>query len=783
MAKRRRSVRTVNQRIPIYTLSGGVGRQAPSKRLPSEAQTIENCFVTLEKSIAKRNGFEIFRSSGEGEFQYSLPIEDLASKDLWYHWFDVAGNARYLIVIDFNATTPSKQFLWIFRLKANGWTDISPPNDSISNEVRKYLTHRNEEYGTAKEALRAVSIGQELLILNRTVKAGFTSQEDGPAWPFGVGTPPVQNLDRASFKYFQTTGGGYGNSVEAVNVSSKGSGLVATVGSSGIYIKSVENPGNGYKLNDIVKFPGDGGDAVFILTNVGNYMYGYDGELLDDIDLKGRSLTYYTSTTQDPTAEAQEWAPRTAFLIGDKVIYGATYEAREVWECKVARPEGDAAFSASHWEALGIPAKLIEVRDFVYSDGDYPHRGQAVKNFGELKFPPNKDDISANNGSITMQFSDGKPVSRTGETLRALYTDIGHINSEGEVTGLGKIYFCAATYLSASPGYYRIISKNIEEGGLGRPFTQKIRTPDAHGVLDSRRMPVRLSLKSSNSFAFEGINWDERTSGDKKVNPGPAIFTKDDGTLRQIEINSMAFYRGRLFFSAADTLFASRIADIDNFWLEDPSNIVGSDPIDLQASSNKYSRINAMVPFADYLFINTDSDTQFELMGSENTITPFTAELAPTAFYSTAPLIDPILMGSQIFFFSPRRMYIYFSTATASLSTATEVSAHCPEYLPENFGSVTVAGSRDSILFVDDDNKNEIFIYTNRYSSERVVQNSFHKWVLNENDSVNALTFFDDRVYAVVEKPNGAGENLIYIERINMAEEDYTKPRIDHNSR
>ena len=167
MAKRRRSVRTVNQRIPIYTLSGGVGRQAPSKRLPSEAQTIENCFVTLEKSIAKRNGFEIFRSSGEGEFQYSLPIEDLASKDLWYHWFDVAGNARYLIVIDFNATTPSKQFLWIFRLKANGWTDISPPNDSISNEVRKYLTHRNEEYGTAKEALRAVSIGQELLILKQ----------------------------------------------------------------------------------------------------------------------------------------------------------------------------------------------------------------------------------------------------------------------------------------------------------------------------------------------------------------------------------------------------------------------------------------------------------------------------------------------------------------------------------------------------------------------------------------------------------------------------------------
>ena len=778
MAKR--SVRTVNQRIPIYTLSGGVGRQAPSKRLPSEAQEIQNCFVTLEKSIAKRNGFEIFRSSDTTEFEYSLPIYDIESKDLWYHWFDVAGNARYLIVIDFNATASSEQFLWIFRLKVNGWIDISPVNDSISNDVRKYLTHRNDEYSTAKEALRAVSVGQELLLLNRTVKAGFTSQEDGPAWPFGIGSAPVDGLEDAAFKSFQVTGSGYGSSIAAVNVSSKGSGLVATLSNDGTKVVSVQDPGNGYKLNDIVNFPGNGGNATFILTNIANYMFDFDGELLDDIDLKGRSLTYYTSATQDPTAEAQEWAPRTAFLIGDKVVYGATYEEREVYECKVAIPEGEASFTTGNWKKLNIPAKLIEVRDFVYSDGDYPYRGQAVKNFGDLKFPPNATDMSANNGSISTLFSDGKAISRTGETLRALYPNNGHINSEGEATGLGKLYFCAATYLSASPGYYRIISKNIEEGGLGRPFTQKIRTPDAHGVLDSGRMPVRLSLKSSNSFAFEDINWDERTAGDKKTNPGPAIFTKDDGTLRQIEINSMAFYRGRLFFSAADTLFASRIADIDNFFLEDPSNIVASDPIDLQASSNKYSRINAMVPFSDYLFINTDSDTQFELMGSENTITPFTAELAPTAFYSTAPLIDPILMGSQIFFFSPKRMYIYFSTATASLSTATEVSAHCPDYLPENFGSVTVAGSRDTILFVDEDNKNEIFVYTNRYSAERVVQNSFHKWVLNKNDKINTLTFFDDRVYAVVEKPNGLGKKILYLERISMAEEDYTKPRIDH---
>ena len=274
-------------------------------------------------------------------------------------------------------------------------------------------------------------------------------------------------------------------------------------------------------------------------------------------------------------------------------------------------------------------------------------------------------------------------------------------------------------------------------------------------MFDAKRMPVKLTLISSNNFKFEAVEWDPRTSGNRKTNPGPDIFTKDDGTLRQIEINSMAFYRGRLFFSAADTLFTSQIGDYDNFFFDDIAKIVDSDPIDLQASSNKYARINAMIPFSDYLFINTDSDTQFELLGSENTVTPFTAELAPTAFYATAALVDPILMGSQIYFFAKQKMYIYYSSQAASISAASEVSSHCPEYLPENFGSVATAGARDSIFFINEDKQNEIFIYTNRYQGDRAVQNAFHKWTLSSTDKVLSMQHFDDRLYAVIRKPKG----------------------------
>ncbi len=776
MAKRR-PVKTTNRRIPILTLSGGVGRQAPSKRLPSEAQTIENCYVTLERSVSKRSGFEIFRKKGSDE--YDLGIDDLENKDLWFHWFDVASNARYLLIIDFNATNSNQQFLWIFRLLKTGWRDISPSINSISIDERRYLTHRNSEYSTAREALRAVAVGQSLLILNRAVKAGFTSEDKGPAWPFGVGAGPIEALRRASFKYtVGTQTASPGLSYEAKSITGDGAGLRVTLNFEGNAVQSVTDVGQGYKLNDVVVINGN----TFVLTNPANYMFDLDGNPIDDIDLKGRSIAYYTTMEQDPQGLARIWAANVTYVAGDFVR-----DATKIFEVLKNLPEGSADLpSVTNIGDGNInytyvrDAKLIQVEDWSYPVSDEAYLGQALDDFSKIKFPPAPTDMSANNGSLDAVWSDGKGVSRTSETLRALYPDFGYRTSDGDATGRGKVYFAAGSYLTSTSGYYRIISKNTDEGGSGRPFTQKLRSADGHCMFDSKRMPVKLSLITSNNFSFEKIEWDPRTSGNRKTNPGPDIFTKEDGTLRQIEINSMAFYRGRLFLSAADTLFTSQIGDPDNFFFDDVAKIIDSDPIDLQASSNKYARINAMIPFSDYLFINTDSDTQFELLGSENTVTPFTAELAPTAFYATAPLVDPILMGSQIYFFAKQKMYIYYSSQAASISAASEVSSHCPEYLPENFGSVATAGARDSIFFVNEDKKNEIFIYTNRYQGDRAVQNAFHKWILNSTDEVLTMQHFDDRLYTVIRKPRGDGTDILYLERIALTDEEFEKPRIDH---
>ena len=782
MAKRRQ----LTTRLPIFTFSSGVGRQAPTKRLPTEAENIDNCFVTLEKSISKRSGFEFLSSQVDGVFE--LGVEADGSQDLWYYWFDISDEIRYLIIIDYSID--ATDLLRVFKITNNTWQDITSLVGAIPTEVREYLTYRPNTSVKARDALKAVSIGQSIVILNRFVKAGFTSEDVGDAFDLTKDLDSQAQIFQAGdtfndFTIYDTEGGSGDPLKVTVNINQTGG--VAS-------LKSVEQNGSGYKLNDVITIINDvGTSAKFRLVDTVNFGYTLSGELSNEKDLIGRKIDYYTPLTQDPENKAKEYSQYADNLTGDEVIYSLpdVGAERKVYECikdidptppdvgasgvnlggtGPQRPLADNGDLNSEYWIEKRDCTLLLVDDFFYPDPEKPELGQAVPDFSKIKFPPLDTDMFANNGFATANAND-----RTEQTLAAYYPN------KGDPNGRGKIYFSAIAFAGTTPGFYRIISQNPESGGEGKPYTQKVRTPDEHSVFDKKRMPIRLTLENQNEFSLDTIDWSSRTTGNNNNNPGPVIFkTKgEDRKLRNIELNSIAFYRGRLFLSAADTVFSSRVNKFQDLWLGDPSNITDTDPIDLQASSNRYAKINAMLPFANSLFINTDSDTQFELLGSENRITPLTAELAPTAFYATSPVIDPVLMGTQIYFPAPSKMYIYFSRETASLNNAIEVSQHCPDYLPKNMGPLTVAGSRNSIFILDDDNLNYIYVYTNRFAADQVTQNAFHRWILQDNAKVMSLSFYDDFLYTVVGIETD-GVTRLYLQKVAANDENEFFPRLDN---
>ena len=58
--------------------------------------------------------------------------------------------------------------------------------------------------------------------------------------------------------------------------------------------------------------------------------------------------------------------------------------------------------------------------------------------------------------------------------------------------------------------------------------------------------------------------------------------------------------------SSGDVIFSSRDGDFTDLQIEDPGIIVDTDPIDMPPA-NKYTPITSMVPFNEYMFVNTNA--------------------------------------------------------------------------------------------------------------------------------------------------------------------------------
>ncbi len=675
----RRRGKSLSTNIPIYTMSGGVGRQAPSKRLPSESQDLVNAMVTVERSIEKRPGTDLMPvyTDAASYTNEDLGLDPLGSFE--FFWHSLSDDARYLIAVDRNASESDDTLynVFYFNQDEDRFEDHTQTDQTgIPSEVRAYIT-----WGT--EPLKLVSRGQNLVFLNPGVTAGYTSTYNGTNW---------------------------------VN-------------------------------------------------------HDLDGNQTTSVDAIGAEEDYLTAYRVDPAGIAVLWNQYTSYATGTNVLYLAGSSA-----VPPSTGDYDSILAAStpitavddastNWEVISyvgatgasydedrIP-KRISVKDYEYPDSTSPQLGQSLPVFTDMNIPPLAVDVTdGNNNAETM--------------LENLYGLTG--GGVATDSADGKVYYIQTGYQGQPPGYYLASS-------VSSPSFTKVRTPDPYSVLDKNRMPMELEFVGGNPGAqweWSTIDWAHRTSGDKENNPGPTPFK--DG--RQSKIKTIAFFRNRLFMSSGDVVFSSRDGDFTNLWIGDPGIIVDTDPIDVAASSNQFTPITSMVPFNEYMFINTNADTQYELMGSENQITPFTAQLQPMTFYSTAPLVDPMTLGNNIFFYDAERLYLYFGRG-GTLSTAQELSAHCPKYLPTSFGPTAVAAAQDTLMVVDADNTSDVYAYTTRYRGDQVVQNAFYKYEYAGAD-VQAMHSWDNYVYLVVNR-----DGAFSIERQLMRYDDPEIPRLDRKQK
>jgi|688.fasta_scaffold03904_7 hypothetical protein len=767
MAKRFPNTRgpAVSTKIPILTLSGGVSRQPQSKRLPSEAQNMDNALVTLERSFEKRPGFEIINQSGfTGNISdwnsipnaqrldlFGLSHSSATTKDYWFYWFNLNDENRFLVVVDYKATGANDVILRIFKLNTDGtWSDQteytnSPTNTQqgtsiISANTRAYITYGNAT-NNAKDVLKATTIGSSIVILNTLVKAGFTSGPNGFLY----------NLD----------------GTESASPDTKGPQI--TYYSSARYTKGSDSK---WYLNTL---SGDSRTITFTST----FIVGR-AVTLNTAPTLPTPLTHTVSSTNfNPS-------PQNKFYI---IKNSTNWAVLDNWKSGGTSYTVDYVFPGSTFttgdSVTVYSGYMPEVEDFIWHETSEPWFGQSMIDFSEIRFPPEQAEVVGNNGLVF----GGTILNQSAKNaLDAIY---------GTSSGNGKIYFTSSPYLNFTSGYYRIVNSS------SKPYTQKVRSPDLYSVIDERRMPQKITFNASAptyKWTANSISWQPRTSGDRYSNSGPSIFLNDTKTApRQVAIKALSTFRDRLYFAAEDVVFTSQLGVYEDLFLNDPSNIVSTDPIDIRASSNSFTEISSLTPFNAYLFINTLGSVQYELKGSQNQITPLTAEISPTAFYSTAKFTEPQLLGSLIYFFDKSKLYLYLSSESSDLAIAQELTVTCPNYLPTTYRSICTAPAQNYIACADNTNQNYLYFHASRFAGDRNLQNAFFRYVLNSSEKIMSIQSFDDYLYSVVKIPTtsattsgGTPTNIgdtpagaasvtdrYYLMRTYMREESPSIPRLD----
>lgn len=326
--------------------------------------------------------------------------------------------------------------------------------------------------------------------------------------------------------------------------------------------------------------------------------------------------------------------------------------------------------------------------------------------------------------------------------------------------GKGEIWYTRDPYFTFPSGFYRTVS----DPNGGQPYYQQVRTEDRYSVVDHRTMPISIYLDPKDSkWRAKYVPWKPRLSGSSISNPGPTAI----GTEEKLgeSIMAMEFWKGRLWIATDTTVFSSKSGDYFNFFLDDITNITDADPIDLTVNTGQFNLVQSLTSFQNFLFITTQSGTQFEIRGSASAgglITPSTIELRPTSFYSTASTAHPVKMGSNIYFFDTEKLFLYSGSDAFGneYSSAYELSQHIRGYLPEKFKTVSAIPSEDSIAMVDDNFKNHLYFYTQKVNSGKLVQSAFYRWIIEPGDQILDVHGYEGGLYLIVKRSCGPTTRL-----------------------
>jgi hypothetical protein len=141
----------------------------------------------------------------------------------------------------------------------------------------------------------------------------------------------------------------------------------------------------------------------------------------------------------------------------------------------------------------------------------------------------------------------------------------------------------------------------------------------------------------------------------------------------------------------------------------------------------------------------------------------------------------PQKMANNVFFMDSKKMYMYLSGSGFSdeFSTSMEMTSHCKDYLPFNFGSVTVSSANNTIVMVNEDAKNYLYFFTFRTNGDKISQNAFYRWIFDPGDSIIGCKCYEKDMYLISRRVRQDLSESLNVYFVSMETTPITTPMID----
>lgn len=270
-----------------------------------------------------------------------------------------------------------------------------------------------------------------------------------------------------------------------------------------------------------------------------------------------------------------------------------------------------------------------------------------------------------------------------------------------------------------------------------------------NGVLDTT-MPIVLKSPLPNHFTLSNMTTARRTCGDDQTNPLPSFAGQ--------RIQNLFFFKNRLGFLSSDnvvlsesglgSLNSSNVVEF-NFSRTTVSTLLDSDPIDVAVASSRVTNLLAARGFQENLVLFAEQG-QF-VMKSGDVLTPKTVSITPITNFDVESAVDPIPVGSYIYFPFTRGNFAGLREFTVDTNTdnydSVDVTEHVPSYVPSNIIDMAGTTTEDIIALLSADETKTLYMYKYFWSGNKKVLSSWCKFTFS--DDIRGIEFIDSTLYLV----------------------------------